>query len=63
MKCKGKIKVKAENGKTRATNCNEQLELHAIFCPKCGTAFCEHCSTEKNELGYTCPKCKTKVKA
>ena len=36
MKCKGKIKVKAENGKTRATNCNEQLELHAIFCPKCG---------------------------
>ncbi len=36
MKCKGKIKIKAENGKIRETNCNEQLELHAIFCPKCG---------------------------
>jgi hypothetical protein len=49
-------------GENSCSNCGKENNK-TIFCPKCGTAFCEHCSTEKNELGYTCPKCKTKVKA
>ncbi len=37
-----------------------------VFCPECGTAFCENCAKKVEKLGstktYTCPKCKNKIK-
>jgi len=38
-------------------NKTEQL----VYCPKCGTAFCNHCAkgilVQEQSVKYTCPKC------
>ena len=38
MKCSGIIKEKNKQGKIVYRNCNEKLDEHAIFCPRCGKA-------------------------
>ena len=45
-------------------NCGNQTE-DVIFCPECGTAFCEKCAKKIEKTGkatkVTCPKCKKRV--
>jgi DNA-directed RNA polymerase subunit RPC12/RpoP len=42
------------------------VEAMVIFCPECGTAFCENCAKRVQAMGKTktfvCPSCKAKIK-
>jgi len=46
--------------------CGTELHANDIFCPECGTAFCESCAKSVKKLGtsitYVCPDCKAKIK-
>jgi len=42
-------------------NCKKESEK-IIYCPKCGTAYCENCAKSKQGNEYTCPKCGAKTK-
>ncbi|MDO8647882.1 MAG: hypothetical protein Q7R70_05730 [Candidatus Diapherotrites archaeon] len=55
-----------ETDKNTCSNCKAKTD-HLIFCPNCGTAFCNHCAKQAKDAGdkinYTCPKCNTEFKA
>ena len=46
-------------------NCKSKAE-QLVYCPQCGTAFCDHCAkkveVQQEALKYTCPKCGTEFK-
>ncbi|MFA5764033.1 MAG: zinc ribbon domain-containing protein [archaeon] len=46
----------------KCSNCGKPNEK-TIFCPKCGTAFCENCAKSHDAQGYICPKCGAKSNA
>jgi len=53
----GKEKIATINS---CPNCNDKAK-ELIYCPNCGTAFCDHCAKKvevlQDSIKYTCPKC------
>jgi len=52
-------------GEGKCPNCKAPTE-DIVFCPECGTAFCDKCAKNLEVLGktkiYTCPSCDKKIK-
>jgi len=55
----------AEKEGSNCPNCQAPAE-EVIFCPECGSAFCEKCAKKVEKLGnvrtIVCPSCGTKIK-
>jgi len=56
----GDIEDLSLGDKSDCPYCKKETD-HIVYCPKCGTAFCEKCG-KKQGNEYTCPKCGTKTK-
>ncbi|MCR4368656.1 MAG: hypothetical protein NUV67_01990 [archaeon] len=54
------LEKEVDSGNSACPNCNNKAK-EIIYCPKCGTAFCDHCAKKVEVqdafLKYSCPKC------
>jgi len=54
-----------ETDKQKCPKCGNETD-DIIFCPECGTAFCEKCAkapeVQGNVKTFTCPNCRQKIK-
>ena len=59
------FKIEIQTTKNKCPTCKNKTD-EIIYCPDCGTGFCTHCALkaekEKENIKYSCPKCKAKFK-